>query len=99
MRIAPRLSGCSASTRNCISPSSKRTATSDLITVAQFNWRHRRSRGIGFGNEDRTALERMLGLNKKLHIPLIKENRHFRSEYRSPVQLETPPVKRNRLWE
>ncbi len=49
----------------------------DLITVAQFNWRHRRSRGIGFGNEDRTALERMLGLNKKLHIPLIKENRHF----------------------
>ncbi len=49
----------------------------DLITAAQFNWRHHRSRGIGFGNEDRTALERMLGLNKKLHIPLIKENRHF----------------------
>ena len=49
----------------------------DLITVAQFNWRHRRSRGIGFGNEDRTALERMFGLNKKLHIPLVKENRHF----------------------
>jgi len=49
----------------------------DSITVAHFNWRHRRSRGIGFGNEDRTALERMLGLNKKLHIPLVKENRHF----------------------
>src|SRR5258708_3526969 len=45
----------------------------DLITVTQFNWRHRRSKGIGFGNEDRTALERMFGLNKKLHIPLIKE--------------------------
>jgi type IV secretory pathway TraG/TraD family ATPase VirD4 len=49
----------------------------DLITVAQFNWRHRRPRGIGFENEDRTALERIFGLNKKLHIPLIKENRHF----------------------
>jgi len=49
----------------------------DLINVAQFNWRHRRSRGMGFGNEDRTALERMLGLNKKLRIPLVKENRHF----------------------
>ncbi len=49
----------------------------DLITVAKFNWRHRRSRGIGFANEDRTAFERMFGLNKKLHIPLIKENRHF----------------------
>ncbi len=49
----------------------------DLITVAHFNWRHRHSRGIGFGNEDRTALEWMFGLNKKLHIPLIKENRHF----------------------
>src|SRR5437667_2069503 len=49
----------------------------DLITVAQFNWRHRRSRGIGFGNADRTALQRILALNSKLHIPLIKENRHF----------------------
>ena len=48
----------------------------ELMTVAQFNRRHR-SRGIGFGNEERTALERMLGLNKKLHVPLNKENRHF----------------------
>jgi len=48
----------------------------ELMTVSQFNRKHR-SRGIGFGNEDRTALERMLGLNKKLHVPLNKENRHF----------------------
>ncbi len=49
----------------------------DLITVAQFNWKHRRSKGIGFGNEERTAFERLFSLNRKLHIPLIKENRHF----------------------
>jgi type IV secretory pathway TraG/TraD family ATPase VirD4 len=48
----------------------------ELMTVAQFNRRHR-SRGIGFANEDRAALERMLGLNKTLHVPLNKENRHF----------------------
>ncbi len=49
----------------------------DLISVAQFNRKYRRSKGIGFSNEDRTAFERLFGLNKKLHIPLIKENRHF----------------------
>jgi type IV secretory pathway TraG/TraD family ATPase VirD4 len=49
----------------------------DLISVAQFNWKHRRSKGIGFENEERTAFERLFGLNRKLHIPLIKENRHF----------------------
>ncbi|MGH9688027.1 MAG: type IV secretion system DNA-binding domain-containing protein [Candidatus Acidiferrales bacterium] len=49
----------------------------NLITVAQFNWKHRRSKGIGFGNEERTTFERLFDLNKQLHIPLIKENRHF----------------------
>src|SRR5207247_8815115 len=49
----------------------------DLRTVAQFNSRHRRLRGIGFGNEDRTSLERLLALNKNLHTSLSKENRHF----------------------
>lgn len=49
----------------------------DLVSVARFNWKHRHSKGIGFGNEDRTAFERIFGLNKKLHIPLTKENRHF----------------------
>ena len=48
----------------------------ELMTVSQFNRRHR-SRGIGFANEDRSALDQMLGLNKKLRIPLNKENRHF----------------------
>jgi type IV secretory pathway TraG/TraD family ATPase VirD4 len=49
----------------------------DLITVRQFNWKYRHSRGIGFENEDRSGIERTFGFNKKLHIPLPKENRHF----------------------
>ncbi|MGH9686530.1 MAG: type IV secretion system DNA-binding domain-containing protein [Candidatus Acidiferrales bacterium] len=49
----------------------------DLVTVCRFNWKYRRVRGIGFANEDRSAFQRMFGLNKKLFIPLPKENRHF----------------------
>ena len=48
----------------------------ELVTVAQFNRRHR-ARGIDFANEDRTVLARMLGLNKNLHVPVSKENPHF----------------------
>jgi hypothetical protein len=46
------------------------------VTVAQFNRRHR-ARGIDFAIEDRTVLARMLSLNKKLHVPISKENPHF----------------------
>lgn len=46
------------------------------MTVAQFNRRHR-ARGIDFAIEDRTVLARMLSLNKKLHVPISKENPHF----------------------
>jgi type IV secretory pathway TraG/TraD family ATPase VirD4 len=49
----------------------------DQMMVWQFNWKYRRVRGIGFTNEDRSALERAFGFNKKLYIPLPKENRHF----------------------
>ena len=45
------------------------------MTVAQFNRTHRS--WYRFANEDRTTLDRMLGLNKKLHVPLNKENPHF----------------------
>jgi hypothetical protein len=48
----------------------------ELVTVAQFNRRHR-ARGIDFAIEDRTVLARMLGLNKKLHVPVGEENPHF----------------------
>ncbi len=48
----------------------------ELVTVAQFNRTHR-ARGIDFAIEDRTVLARMLGLNKKLHVPVGKENPHF----------------------
>jgi hypothetical protein len=45
----------------------------ELMTVAQFNRPHR-SRGMGFVNKHRTMLDRMLGLNKKLPVPLGKDN-------------------------
>jgi len=45
----------------------------ELITAAQFNRPHR-SRGTGFVNEHRTMLDRILGLNKKLPVPLDKDN-------------------------
>jgi hypothetical protein len=48
----------------------------ELVTVAQFNRTHR-APGIDFPIEDRTVLARMLGLNKKLHVPVGKENPHF----------------------
>jgi hypothetical protein len=48
----------------------------ELVTVAQFNRRHR-ARGIDFAIEDRPVLARMLGLNKKLHVPVGEENPHF----------------------
>jgi len=47
----------------------------DLMTVAQFN-RRDRSHGIGFVTELRTILDRMLGLNKKLHVPPSKDSPH-----------------------
>ncbi|MGB2676344.1 MAG: hypothetical protein WAN12_04600 [Candidatus Acidiferrum sp.] len=47
----------------------------ELMTVAQFNRKHR-SRGIGFVNKLRAMLDQMLGLNKKLHVPLSKDNSH-----------------------
>ena len=47
----------------------------DLMNVAQFNRSHR-FRRIGLVNEHRTMLDRMLGLNKKLHVPLGKDNPH-----------------------
>ena len=46
------------------------------MTVAQFNRKHR-SQVFRFANENRTIVDRMLGLNKKLHVPLRKENPHF----------------------
>jgi len=54
----------------------------DLMSVAKFNWTqrywlHPRSKGVGFANEDRSAFQRLLGWNKKLYVPRIKENRHF----------------------
>jgi hypothetical protein len=48
----------------------------EFVTVAQFNRGHRAC-GIDFANENRTVLARMLGLNKKLHIRVSKENPHF----------------------
>jgi hypothetical protein len=45
----------------------------ELTTVAQFNRPHR-SRAMGFVNKHRTMLDRMLGLNKKLPVPLGKDN-------------------------
>lgn len=47
----------------------------ELMTVAQFNRRHR-ARGIDFANENRTVLARKLGLNKKLRVPVSQENPH-----------------------
>jgi hypothetical protein len=47
----------------------------DLMNVAQFNRSHR-FRRIGLVNEHRTMLDRMLGLNNKLHAPLGKDNPH-----------------------
>src|SRR5260370_21284348 len=47
----------------------------DLMNVAQFNRSHRFPR-IGLVNEHRTMLDRMLGLNKKLYVPLGKNNPH-----------------------
>jgi len=45
----------------------------ELMTVAQFNRKHR-SQVFRFANVNRTILDRMLGLNKTLHVPLRKEN-------------------------
>jgi hypothetical protein len=45
----------------------------ELMTVAQFNRPHH-SRGMGFVNKHRTMLDRILGLNKKLPVPLGKDN-------------------------
>ena len=48
----------------------------ELMTVAHFNRKHR-SHVFSFTNENRSVLDRMLGLNKMLHVPLRKENPHF----------------------
>jgi hypothetical protein len=45
----------------------------ELMTVGQFNRPHL-SRGMGFVNKHRTMLDRILGLNKKLPVPLAKHN-------------------------
>lgn len=45
----------------------------ELMTAAQFSRPHR-SRGIGFVNKQRTMLDMMLGLNKKLPVPSGKDN-------------------------
>src|SRR5260370_41007195 len=47
----------------------------DLMNVAQFNRRNGFPR-IGLVNEHRKMLDRMLGLNKKLYVPLGKNNPH-----------------------
>lgn len=49
----------------------------ERLSVFRFNWRHRHLRGIAFANESRSLIERILQLNKRLYIPLPKENRHF----------------------
>jgi hypothetical protein len=54
----------------------KRLRGPEFVTVRQFNRKHR-ARGIDFANENRTVLDRMLGLNKKLRVPVSKENPHF----------------------
>ena len=43
------------------------------MTVAQFNRPHY-SRGMGLVNKHRSMLDGMLGLNKKLPVPLGKDN-------------------------
>jgi hypothetical protein len=48
----------------------------ELMTVAQFNRKHR-SQVFRFAHESRTVVDRMLGLNKMLHVPLREENPHF----------------------
>jgi hypothetical protein len=53
----------------------RRLTGPDLMNVAQFNRSHRFPR-IGLVNEHRTMLDRMLGLNKNLHVPLSKNNPH-----------------------
>jgi hypothetical protein len=45
----------------------------ELMTVEQFNRPHH-SRGMGLVNKHRTMLDRMSGLNKKLPVPLGKDN-------------------------
>lgn len=47
----------------------------ELMTVAQFNRPHR-SLGMGPVNGPRAMLDRILGLNKKLPVPLGRDNPH-----------------------
>jgi len=51
----------------------KRLRGSELTTGAQSN-RVRSSRGMGFVSKLHAMLSRVLGLNKKLHVPLGKDN-------------------------
>ena len=51
----------------------KRPRGPELIPVAKSNRSHR-SRGVGFVNELHTMLNRVSGLNKKVHVPLVKDN-------------------------
>ena len=60
----------------------------DLMTAAQFNRPHR-SRGMGFVNKHRTMLDRMLGLNKKLPVPLGRDNPHV--VIMAKVMAQEPP--------
>jgi hypothetical protein len=52
-----------------------RLTGSDSMNVAQLN-RGQRFRGIGSVNGRRAVLDRILGLNKKLPVPLGKDNPH-----------------------
>jgi len=45
------------------------------MNVAKHNPTHR-FRGFGLVNGKRTMLDRVFGLNKKLPVPLCKENPH-----------------------
>jgi hypothetical protein len=53
----------------------RRLTGPDSMNVAQLN-RGRRFRGIGLVNGRRAVLDRILGLNKKLPVPLGKDNPH-----------------------
>ena len=53
----------------------KRPSGPNLMNVAKHNPTHR-FRGFGLVNGKRTMLDRVFGLNKKLPVPLCKENPH-----------------------